>query len=93
MGACSTRTKKIVKQIAAELTPIGVKMIGDIVGQLQTTNLDSATKRAAALAAVQASFKAAAITAKETAIRAGIEAAVTALKQGQDALAELGAAD
>lgn len=92
MGKCSQRTKKVVKAIAAELSPAGIKLIGSIVGALETTNLDNVAKRRAAYETVKAAFATFKIEAGENAIRAGIEAAVAALKQGVEALAELGEA-
>lgn len=93
MGRCMSATKKIVKAIATELSPIGMQFIGSIVGELDATNLDNPTKRAAAIAGTKAAFVHLKIDAQENAIRMGVEAAVRALKHGQDVLANLGAAD
>lgn len=93
MGACAKRTKKIVKGIARELTPVGVALIGDIVGIVATTDWSNDEKRRAAVDMAQGSLKGRGIEARESAIRATVEAAVTALKDGESALAELGQAD
>lgn len=93
MGACARRTKKIVKAIGKQLTPIGIALIGDIVGIVATTEWENDVKRETAVDMARGALKARAIEARETAIRATIEVAVSALKDGEDALRELGAAD
>jgi len=92
MGACAKRTKKIIKGIAKQLTPLGVALIGDIVGLVATTEWSSDKKREDAVDMAKGAFEARAIQAKETAIRATVEIAVAALKEGQDALNDLGQA-
>ena len=93
MGKCATRTKKIVKAIAKAVSPVGVALISDIVWQLESTDLTNRERRNAALAAIKVSFKEKKIEAGESAIRAVVEGAVTALKEGEDALRELGQPD
>ena len=93
MGACSKRVRKVVKTTAKALTPVGVGLIGTIVGELATTDLTNKAKREASEAAVKAAFKAAKIDARSHLINLGIETAVAALKEGEAALAELGDMD
>lgn len=93
MGRCARRAKKVGKVIGRALTPMGVRLIGDIVGQIAGTDLSNEAKRDAAYAAIRASFKTAGIDAREHMIRLGQEYAVAALKQGSQALSDLGQAD
>lgn len=93
MGKCARRTKKIVKAIAKELTPPGVRLIATIVEIVATTDWTNSDKRERAVEMASGALKAAGTEAKEVAIRAAVEASVAALKQGQDALAELGEPD
>ena len=90
MVRCARRTKKIIKTIGKSLTPVGVKLIGDVVGLVATTDWSNDQKREAAVDMAKGALKAAGNEAKETAIRATVEVAVSALKQGETALAELG---
>ena len=93
MGRCAKRTKRIVKAIAMSLTPVGVKLIGQVVGLVATTDWSNEAKREAAVDMARGAIKAAGVEAKETAIRATVEVAVAALKDGQEALDELGSID
>ena len=90
MGKCAKRTKSIIKHAARALTPIGIGLIGDIVGIVATTDWANDEKRENAVAMARGAFKARGIEARGNAIRLGVEAAVAALTQGQEALAELG---
>lgn len=93
MGRCAKRTKKIIKAFARELTPIGVRLIGDAVGLASTTDWSNDEKRENAVAMARGAIKSRGLEAKETAIRAAVEMSVAALKQGQEALSELGKPD
>ena len=93
MGACGRRVKSIVKGVARELTPVGVALIGDIVGITAETDWTNDEKRENAVALAKSALRQRGIEARESAIRAGVEGAVTALKDGQEALAELGQMD
>jgi len=93
MGRCAKRTKRIVKTIAKSLTPVGVKLVGTVVGLVATTDWSNEQKREAAVAMAKGAIKEAGIEAKETAIRATVEVAVAALKDGQEALEDLGELD
>lgn len=93
MGRCARRTRKIVKSIASELTPAGVRFIADTVNVLEGTDWESQQKREMAVSIVKARFSALKIEAREVAIRAGVEAAVAALKDGAEAIADLGDPD
>lgn len=93
MGRCARRVKSIAKSFQRQLTPVGVKLIGDLVGIVAETDWTSDEKRERAVDMAKAQLKARGIEAKETAIRAAIEASVAALKEGQAALAELGQGD
>ena len=90
MGRCARRTKKIIRVIAMSLTPIGVKLIGTVVGLVATTDWSNDEKREVAVDMARGAIKDAGIEAKETAIRTAIEVAVAALKDGSEALADLG---
>lgn len=90
MGKCIKRTKGTIKKWAKSLTPVGIALIGSIAEEIDGLELDNATKRKAALAAIKASFKQARIEAKERAIRGTLEFALEALHEGSAALAELG---
>lgn len=93
MGRCARRTKRIIRVIATSLTPIGVKLIGTIVGLVATTDWSNDAKREAAVDMARGAIKDAGIEAKETAVRTAIEVAVAALKDGQEALADIGTLD
>lgn len=93
MGRCGRRTKKIGRIVGRALSPIGVRMIGDIVGQLAGTDLSGGAKREAAFAAAKVSLRTAGIDAKEHMIRLAQEYAVVALKQGARSLSDLGQVD
>ena len=91
MGKCARRTKKFVKKVAKVLTPVGIRLIGNIVGIVGTTKWSNDEKRDVAFDLAKGSLVAAGIEAKEAAIRVAIEASADALKDGQAALEELGA--
>lgn len=93
MGKCARRTKKIIKVIGKSLTPVGVGLIGNIVGLIAGTDWSNSEKRERAVDMAKAALREASITAKETAIRTVVEVSVAALKQGTDALADLGQLD
>lgn len=93
MGKCAKRTKSVGRAIGKALTPVGVKLIGEIVGELANVNLSSSAKREAAYAAIKVSLGHAGIEARETAIRTAQEFAVATLKHGQEALSDLGTVD
>ena len=93
MGACKRRTVKIVKAIAKELAPPGVRLIGSIVEIVATTEWTNEEKRERAVEMAKGALKNAGNEAREVAIRAAVEASVVALKDGQEALAELGQVD
>jgi hypothetical protein len=93
MGVCKKRTIKIAKTIARALTPAGVRLIGDIVGIVASTDWANSEKRKNAVDMASGALKVRGIEARESIIRAAVEASVVALKDGAEALAELGAAD
>ena len=93
MGRCAKRTKRIVKGIAKGMTPIGMKLIGNIVGLVANTDWSNDEKRERSVEMGKAAIRQAGIDAKEYMIRASVEAAVAALKEGESALQELGAPD
>ncbi len=89
MGRCARRTKKGIKRIAKSLTPVGVKLIGMLVGIAEDTEMSGMQKRRMVVAAGKAALG----DAKENAIRAAVALAVDALTDGRDALADLGDLD
>ena len=93
MGKCARRVKRIGKTVARALTPVGVKLIADMVGIVQQTEWHSAQKRRAALDLSQAALRSRGIEARESLVRLAIETSVAALKEGEEALAELGEAE
>lgn len=93
MGACGRRVKKIVKGIARELTPVGVGLIGQIVEIVATTEWTNEEKRERAVEMSKGALESALIDAKESAIRGTVELCVSTLKDGEEALRELGQAD
>lgn len=91
MGACARRTKRVVKAVAKQLAPEGIKIIGTVVGALADAKISNQEKRAVAVQVGQA-----VTDAKEWAVRAAVEAAVGALKDGEEKLrefSEVGQAD
>jgi len=93
VGRCGRRTKKIAKVVGRALSPVGVKLLADVTGLVASTDWTNDQKREASFELGRAALKQAGIEAKESFIRLGIETAVIALKDGQDALADLGQAD
>ncbi len=83
---CGRVTKKILRKVGRELKPLGLRLIGEIVGHIATTGLSSSEKREAAMAASKASLKAAGIEAQTHMIGLALEFAVTAGKQGEGAV-------
>lgn len=93
MGACKKRTIKIAKTIARALSPVGVRLIGDIVGIVASTDWTNEQKRENAVDLAKGALETRGIEARESIVRAAVEASVVALKDGAEALAELGAPD
>lgn len=93
MGRCAKRTKKIVKGIAKTLTPVGVALIGDVVDIVATTDWTNDQKRERAVELAKGALDSRHIEAKEVMIRAAVEGSVVALKEGREALKELGQPD
>ena len=93
MGKCARRAKSIGRVVGKALTPIGVRLIGDIVGQIAGADLADKAKAEAAFAAAKVSLRQAGIDARDHMIRLTMEYAVAALKQGEAALADLGQMD
>lgn len=93
MGKCARRTKRGIKAIAKSLTPVGIKLIGNIVGLVAKTEWDSATKRRTAYELAKENLKAAGIEAKGAAIRATTELMVAGLEDGVETLKDFGEVD
>lgn len=88
MGKCAKRTKAIAKEILQQVKPHGIKIIGTIVASLADAKITNDEKRKLAVDVGMA------VTgAKEAVVQVVVAASVAALKQGADALAELGQAE
>ena len=87
---CKQRTVKIAKRFAQMLTPIAVRYIADTVGILEGTDWSNDEKREIAVTLGRSRLNQLGLDAKEGAIRVAVEVAVDALKEGADALGELG---
>lgn len=74
-GRCKKRTIKFAKWAAQLLTPIGVKLVRDLVVIAEKTGMNGNAKRAMVIAATKAALG----DVKEYAIRAAIEATVGAM--------------
>jgi hypothetical protein len=90
---CKQRTVKIAKSLAAQLAPPVVRFAADMVGLLQTTDWSNDAKRETAVTLTKARASQLGQEVKESAIRVAVEVAVNALKEGTEALEELGVDD
>lgn len=90
---CKRRMIGIGKKFAAQLAPPVIGFARDIVEVLATTDMTNDDKRGAAITLIKGKLATRGEEAQEGAIRTLIEVAVGALKEGTDALAELGVDD